>query len=239
MDASRLVFISVKDAKPKRKIALPVPDDATWDQFVQQVQSKLKLSSIDSIYLASSGEKITKLEDLQDIDELHVVEGSQPSVALENGSATVSQPGYKVLAQEAGSNHRSAAADEQHRSSAPSHASSYHRVAVADASSRQQQQGDAEGDMGRKYAKRSSGLRRTLQRFMPALFQPSLPVTTKDVKEETRGLAAEGRQASASRTRRRRGKTFTLRNAVTLLVLLGFLAMLSIMYSRLWPRLPA
>ena len=74
-----------------------------------------------------SGEKITKLEDLQDIDELHVVEvsqqyyvggcdikphrpsgrafeagvtsllyavqGSQPSVALQNGSATVSQPG--------------------------------------------------------------------------------------------------------------------------------------------------
>ncbi len=60
-----------------------------------------------------------------------------------------------------------------------SHASSYHRVAVADASSMQQQQGDAEGDMGRKYAKRSSGLRRTLQRFMPALFQPSLPITTK------------------------------------------------------------
>lgn len=61
----------------------------------------------------------------------------------------------------------------------------------------------------------------------------------RDVKEETRGLAAEGRQASASRGRRRKGKTFTLRNAVTLLVLLGFLAMLSIMYSRLWPRLPA
>ena len=64
-------------------------------------------------------------------------------------------------------------------------------------------------------------------------------VYCRDVKEETRGLAAEGRQASASRSRRRRGKTFTLRNAVTLLVLLGFLAMLSIMYSRLWPRLPA
>lgn len=50
---------------------------------------------------------------------------------------------------------------------------------MADASGMQQQRGDGEGDMGRKYAKRSSGLQRTLQRFMPALFQPSLPVTTK------------------------------------------------------------
>lgn len=52
-------------------------------------------------------------------------------------------------------------------------------MGVADASSMGQQQGDGEGDMGRKYAKRSSGLRRTLHRFMPAIFQPSLPITTK------------------------------------------------------------
>ena len=63
--------------------------------------------------------------------------------------------------------------------SVQNHASSYHRVAVADASGMHRQQVDGEGDMGRKYTKRSSGLRRTLQRFMPALFQPSLPVTTK------------------------------------------------------------
>ena len=59
----------------------------------------------------------------------------------------------------------------------------------------------------------------------------------RDLKEDARGLAADGRQASV-RSRRRRGKTFTLRNVITLLVLLGFLAMLSILYSRLWPRLP-
>ena len=80
------------------------------------------------------------------------------------------------------------------------HAPAHHRVAVADASGMRQQQGDQEGDMGRKYTKRSSGLRRTLQRFMPALFQPSLPVTTKWASPTTlqpQGMA----QRSVSRQR--------------------------------------
>ena len=38
---------------------------------------------------------------------------------------------------------------------------------------------DGEGDMGAKYAKRSSGVRRSLQRLFPGLFQPGLPVTTR------------------------------------------------------------
>ena len=42
-----------------------------------QVQSKLKLMGIDAIYLASSGERITRLDQLQDIDELYVVEVRQ------------------------------------------------------------------------------------------------------------------------------------------------------------------
>jgi hypothetical protein len=39
-----------------------------------QVQTKLKLMGIEAIYLASSGERITRLDQLQDIDELYVVE---------------------------------------------------------------------------------------------------------------------------------------------------------------------
>jgi hypothetical protein len=39
-----------------------------------QVKTKLKLAAIDSIFLASSGERVTSLDQLQDIDELHVVE---------------------------------------------------------------------------------------------------------------------------------------------------------------------
>ena len=59
---------------------------------------------------------------------------------------------------------------------------SHHRMGVADvggggghAAARR----DGEGDMGAKYAKRSSGARRSLQRLFPALFAPSLPVTTR------------------------------------------------------------
>ena len=66
--------MSVKDAKPKRKVAVPVPEGGTWDQFLRQVEAKLKLAAVESIYLASSGERITRLDQLQDIDELYAVE---------------------------------------------------------------------------------------------------------------------------------------------------------------------
>lgn len=39
-----------------------------------QVQTKLKLVGIEAVYLASSGERVTRLDQLQDIDELYVVE---------------------------------------------------------------------------------------------------------------------------------------------------------------------
>ena len=42
-DASRLVFVSVKDAKPKRKVAVPIGDGATWEQFCSQVRGAAPL----------------------------------------------------------------------------------------------------------------------------------------------------------------------------------------------------
>lgn len=42
----------------------------------EQVQTKLKLVGIAAVYLASSGEQVTRLDQLQDIDELYVVEVS-------------------------------------------------------------------------------------------------------------------------------------------------------------------
>lgn len=115
------MFVSVKDAKPKRKVAVPIGDSTTWEQFCgqvlrsvpsplhtaaaltpaqpsahqpsslppvscqnlpfslpAQVQTKLKLMGIEAIYLASSGERIQRLDQLQDIDELYVVEVGPP-----------------------------------------------------------------------------------------------------------------------------------------------------------------
>ena len=50
-----------------------LPALACWPA---QVQTKLKLVGIAAVYLASSGEQVTRLDQLQDIDELYVVEVS-------------------------------------------------------------------------------------------------------------------------------------------------------------------
>lgn len=77
-EASRLVFVFVKDAKPKRywasvagrrmhawvrgltdscpmrrKVAVPVPDGYDWMDFIHQVKSKLRITGIKEIFLAS------------------------------------------------------------------------------------------------------------------------------------------------------------------------------------------
>ena len=81
-DASRLVFVAVKDAKPKRKVAVPIPETGSWDAFLGQVKTKLKLSGVGEVYLASTGERVLRLDQLQDIDELYVVEVSPYPLVL-------------------------------------------------------------------------------------------------------------------------------------------------------------
>ena len=89
-DASRLVFVSVRDAKPKRKVAVPIPENGSWDLFISQVSTKLKLAGVGAIYLSSTGERVLRLDQLQDIDELYVVEstnGPTSSTATNNGNS--------------------------------------------------------------------------------------------------------------------------------------------------------
>ncbi len=38
---------------PCRKVAVPVPEGLLWGDFIQQVKSKLRLSGVKEIYLAS------------------------------------------------------------------------------------------------------------------------------------------------------------------------------------------
>lgn len=57
-----------------------------------QVQAKLKLVGIEAIYLASSGERITRLDQLQDIDELYVVEVRGGPAQLAEGVPHAGQP---------------------------------------------------------------------------------------------------------------------------------------------------
>lgn len=84
--SSRLVFVSVQGAKSKRKVAVPITDGMEWQTFVDTVRLKLKLSGVGDVYLASTGETVKGLEQLNDIDEVHVVEtvgAMDPSVVME------------------------------------------------------------------------------------------------------------------------------------------------------------
>lgn len=47
------MFVFVRDAKPKRKFAVPVPDGYTWAEFVSQVKAKLRITGVKEMYLAS------------------------------------------------------------------------------------------------------------------------------------------------------------------------------------------
>lgn len=51
-----------------------MPDGYTWEAFVDQVCQRLKLSGVAALYLSSTGERVTSLECLQDIDELVAVD---------------------------------------------------------------------------------------------------------------------------------------------------------------------
>ena len=80
---TRLVFVSVRQGgsnttnqKPssRRKVAVPIHDGMRWESFVDTVRMKLKLSGVGDMYLVSSGDVVVSLDQLQDIDEVHVEE---------------------------------------------------------------------------------------------------------------------------------------------------------------------
>ena len=71
-EASRLVFASIKGAQPRRKVAIPIPDDMTWPAFVAQLRAKLRLEHVGRVYLLNTGAEVASIEVLEDIDELIV-----------------------------------------------------------------------------------------------------------------------------------------------------------------------
>lgn len=217
MDASRLVFVSVRDAKPKRKVAVPIGDGSSWDQFCGQVQAKLKLVGIDSIYLASSGERITRLDQLQDIDELYVVEGAAPR----GGQASAAGP---------------AADGNGYLQTQPTSYVSRLGVADAEISAAMNSRLAADADQSQKYAKRQGSLQRTMKRVFPSLFQGSLPVTNKDISNGN-PLSPAVEQVRR-RIRRRRRSCADPRNLLVVFALISCLGTVFFVYSRTAQGLP-
>ncbi|KAL4858541.1 hypothetical protein ACK3TF_001501 [Chlorella vulgaris] len=221
MDASRLVFVSVKDAKPKRKVAVPIGDGTSWDAFCSQVQTKLKLMAIQAVYLASSGEHITRLDQLQDIDELYVVEGAAPRGGHSSAAGPDSVGGNGYL-----------------QTQPTSYIS---RMGVADTEITTAQSGRLDPDAdSAKYVRRQTSMQRTLKRAFPSLFQGNgaLPVTTKDLGGSSGNPLSPAVEQVRRRIRRRRRACADPRNLLILFTLISCLGTILFVYSRTAQGLP-
>ncbi|EFJ50840.1 hypothetical protein VOLCADRAFT_120520 [Volvox carteri f. nagariensis] len=215
-EASRLVFVFVKDVRPKRKVAVPVPDGYTWQDFIQQVKSKLRITGVSEVFLASSGQKVTSLDELQDIDELCVVEGAEPHagngpmpMASEAALRTGMAPSTSEIHPQAGQQSEPRAqllVDSSKRKVIAADGGSSSTAVVVD---------------DKKYARRPPAWKRTLQRLFPSLFQPGLPVTIKDA-----AVAEERSSVPGSRRPRRRRAGLSARDILLLLAVCCCLATL-------------
>lgn len=86
VEASKLVFVYLRGAKPKRKVALAVSDSMSWSTFIMQVEKKLRMTkTVASIWYANGGSQVTSVDQLQDIDELEVEEET-PGDGIIDGS---------------------------------------------------------------------------------------------------------------------------------------------------------
>lgn len=69
------MFVKLKDAPPqRRRVAIPLAEGMAWETFLAQVTQKLKLTGVETVQLASTGEAISSLDQLQDIDDLLITE---------------------------------------------------------------------------------------------------------------------------------------------------------------------
>eukprot|EP00775_Hariotina_reticulata_P011609 gene11609-11753_t len=182
-EASRLVFVFVKDSKPRRKVAIPVLDSYSWEQFLDQVKAKLKVAGVADIYLSANGHRVRNVSELQDIDELCVVEG--PEVATANGSsafsAAVQQRSTAELPQLPEPAFQDATAlPIMSPSMRQQSMQERHKVAIsADGLHSSGSLGYGADDDDNKYVRRAHPVRRWLQRILPNMFAPGLPVTNR------------------------------------------------------------
>lgn len=214
---SRLVFVSIKNQKSKRKVAVPIPDGMEWGRFVDTVRFKLKLSGVGDMYLASTGEVVSSLDQLQDIDEVQVVE----SDGATKGSMSTSGVTDSIM-----------------RQSSP-FASKHSKVGVYegdmgnDASTSLEDGELDDGEQyGSKYVKKQSDVQRAMKRMMPGLFQPtdSLPVTRKDVLTSSSLSPIE--QVKRRMKKRTRRSLFDPRTIIAVFALISGAAIMLFVYLR-------
>jgi hypothetical protein len=199
MEASRLVFVFLRDARPARKMAVAIPDGATWPDFLAAVRTKLRIAGVAALYLASTGERVERLQQLTDIDEICVVAAAggasgAASGAASNGATPHSQAAFAGAAASASRGSEIVPAGEQPATPMRATAGSPYRGALDTGASGVGSSYHRPPGAGEKYARRVHPLRRSLQRLFPRFFGPSsLPLTTRDVSD---GKGKRGRRGA-------------------------------------------
>lgn len=217
---SRLVFVSIKNQKSKRKVAVPIPDGMEWQHFVDTVRFKLKLSDVGDMYLASTGEVVRSLDQLSDIDEVHVVESN----------AT-----FKVAIPTTGTE----SVMLQSSPFAPKHGKiGMYEDDVVNPASTSGEDGqyspDGSEQYGSKYVKKQSDMKRAMKRMMPGLFQPteSLPLTRKDVIGSASSALSPIEQVKRRMKKRTKRSLFDPRTIIAVFALFSGAAMMVFVYLR-------
>eukprot|EP01025_Chloroclados_australasicus_P009287 TRINITY_DN13577_c0_g2_i2.p3 TRINITY_DN13577_c0_g2~~TRINITY_DN13577_c0_g2_i2.p3 ORF type:complete len:215 (+),score=15.82 TRINITY_DN13577_c0_g2_i2:228-872(+) len=153
IEASRLVFLTLKGAKPRRKVAVAISEGSTWEQFLEQIKIKLKIQGVANVQLTQSGEVIHSLDVLQDIDELIVEESLKP---MNSAPQNQIRDGFS----------KQPYANKEHD-----------RIVVS--ADLGEIVGEDEGNDSAKYTKKSGFMKRSIQRMFPQWYSQTLPTINR------------------------------------------------------------
>eukprot|EP01026_Neomeris_dumetosa_P084144 TRINITY_DN98328_c0_g1_i4.p2 TRINITY_DN98328_c0_g1~~TRINITY_DN98328_c0_g1_i4.p2 ORF type:complete len:221 (-),score=18.06 TRINITY_DN98328_c0_g1_i4:443-1105(-) len=207
IEASRLVFLTLKGAKPRRKVAVAISEGSTWNQFLEQIKIKLKIRGVGNIQLSQSGEFIHSLDVLQDIDELIVEESTQsPSISTSKPNSVFPRSQKDV-----------------HDGFKQQQYSDHERIVVsADVG---EVVGEDEGNDSVKYAKKSGIVKRTIQKLFPQWYSQTLPVLNRPNHNDR----------SASLKKKRKGGANEARCLFMVIGVVFFMLIVTTLYTRMMP----
>ena len=200
-NATKKLTLEKKTQTTRRTVAVPVPDGYTWEAFLDQVCQRLKLSGVAALYLSSTGERVTSLECLQDIDELVAVDADGSSSGGANAAAAAAAARARSGGVAGPSSHH-----HHHRSSeigpADSGGNGYNSINGASAMGVGYFDDDEEEGGDRKYQPRRGVFDRLLGRFFPGSSSSSsssgLPLTRQEA-DSAGGGGNRGRRGGAAR----------------------------------------
>ena len=102
MEAKRVVFVSLKPSSSdadagtsrgnRRKRALGIEENATWEEFTAAVCARLQIAGLRAVYHASTGERVQGVGDVQDIEDLVVEEDESVRTELILSLIHISEP---------------------------------------------------------------------------------------------------------------------------------------------------